>query len=300
MHSPTFELSNLATITKFIILHDSIPTMYPQYFPEINNENYWYNRLTQSLNKETHYFCVSSSTKNDYLKYYSDVLDEKKLYVTHIAPSQNYFQNYDSLKVHKVFRKYNIKYNESNKYVFSFCSLEPRKNIIFTVRCFIQFLKKNKIENLIFYLGGGDKDNFIDQLESQIENYYEYKDKIIRIGYVDDEDVNILYSNSLFFTYLSQYEGFGMPPLEAMAAGTPVICSNNSSLPEVVGDAAITIDYNNEEACIKAFEDFYFNEELRKEYIKRGLERAKLFSWEKTYKLMSNKIIEVISASKVE
>jgi glycosyltransferase involved in cell wall biosynthesis len=96
----------------------------------------------------------------------------------------------------------------------------------------------------------------------------------------------MLYSNSLFFTFLSQYEGFGMPPLEAMQAGTPVITSNNSSLPEVVGDAAISLTYNDEDAVIKAFEDFYFNEDLRKAYIAKGLERAKMFSWEKCVQKM--------------
>jgi glycosyltransferase involved in cell wall biosynthesis len=85
-----------------------------------------------------------------------------------------------------------------------------------------------------------------------------------------------------------------MPPLEAMQAGVPVITSNNSSLPEVVGDAAITIDYDNEDQCIKAFEDLYFNETLRNSYIQKGLERAKLFSWEKTAKIISDTIYTVV------
>jgi glycosyltransferase involved in cell wall biosynthesis len=81
-----------------------------------------------------------------------------------------------------------------------------------------------------------------------------------------------------------------MPPLEAMQAGVPVITSNNSSLPEVVGDAAITIDCNSEEQCIKAFEDFYFREDLRRMYIQRGFDRVKLFSWRKTVKIIKNVI----------
>ncbi|GHT04647.1 hypothetical protein FACS1894139_07130 [Planctomycetales bacterium] len=102
--------------------------------------------------------------------------------------------------------------------------------------------------------------------------------------------MNALYSNSLFFVYLSQYEGFGMPPLEAMAAGTPVITSNNSSLPEVVGDAGIMIDYDSEEQCLQAFADLYFHADLREKYIAKGLERAKLFSWEKTVTQMADVI----------
>jgi glycosyltransferase involved in cell wall biosynthesis len=112
---------------------------------------------------------------------------------------------------------------------------------------------------------------------------------------VDDADVNVLYSNSLFFAYISKYEGFGMPPLEAMQAGTPVITSNNSSLPEVVGDAAIMIDCESEEQCVKAFETLYYNENLREDYIKKGIERAKLFTWKKTVGKMSEAIISQLS-----
>ena len=77
------------------------------------------------------------------------------------------------------------------------------------------------------------------------------------------------------------YEGFGLPPLEAISCGCPVIVSNNSSLPEVVGEAGIMIDYDSDEQHIKAYESYYFNENLRKENSQKGLERAKLFSWEK-------------------
>jgi glycosyltransferase involved in cell wall biosynthesis len=142
-------------------------------------------------------------------------------------------------------------------------------------------------------LGGGHFESFIAQFEQEFAEFSGYQDKIIRLGYIDDEDVNILYSNSLFFPFLSQYEGFGMPPLEAMQAGTPVIASNNSSLPEVVGDAAISIDCDSEEQCIKAFEALYFNDALRNEYIAKGRERAKLFSWEKTVNAMTEVITSV-------
>jgi len=163
--------------------------------------------------------------------------------------------------------------------------------LIFTVKCFIIFISKHNIENLYFYLGGSKWNLFIRQLENEINNFDKYRDKIIGLGYVNDIDINILYSNSLFFTFISKYEGFGVPPLEAMQAGTPVISSNSSSLPEVVGDAAIMIDPDNEQQCIKAFEDLYFNENLRKHYIEKGLERAKLFSWEKTVSKMSDYIL---------
>ena len=80
-----------------------------------------------------------------------------------------------------------------------------------------------------------------------------------------------------------------------MQAGTPVVCANNSSLPEVVGDAGILVDAEDEEKIIEAFRVMYFDENKRNEYIQKGLERAKQFSWDKTYKLITDKIIDVLS-----
>jgi len=281
-------------IKKYSILYDTMPLLYPEYYPNdfYTNDHITENAQINNLNKENYYFCISERTKSDYLKYYCNILDEKKMIITYIAAAQNFFPDYDKMKINAVLNKYNVKYKNNDKYIFSLCTLEPRKNLIFTVKCFIKFIMKHNIDNLYFYLGGAHWKSFIYLLKEQINSLNEYQDKIVRLGYVDDDDVNILYSNSLFFTYISQYEGFGMPPLEAMQAGTPVITSNNSSLPEVVGDAAIMIDYNSEEQCIKAFEDLYFNEDLRKYYIHKGLERAKLFSWEKTVDKMTEVIIK--------
>jgi glycosyltransferase involved in cell wall biosynthesis len=288
------EVTKFPNIKHFLFLHDTIPVIYPQYYPEILSGNYWYNKLTESINKYVYYFCNSENTKNDFLKYFGSKFDENKLFVTRIASSRCFYSDYDKEKLTGILRKYRIEYNKDNNYIFSFCTLEPRKNLPFTAKCFVKFIEKHNIDNLYFYLGGGQWDKFIHLLEEQIDSIDKYRDKIVRLGYIDDDDVNILYSNSLFFTYISQYEGFGMPPLEAMQAGTPVITSNNSSLPEVVSDAAIMIDYDSEEQCIKAFEDLYFNEDLRKYYIEKGLERVKLFSWEKTVNKIKEVIIETV------
>ena len=102
------------------------------------------------------------------------------------------------------------------------------------------------------------------------------------LGYVPDDDLPALLSGAALFVYPSLYEGFGMPPLEAMACGTPVITSNASSLPEVVGDAALSVDPNDVEGLAEAMHRVLRNAELCKELRRKGLERAKLFSWEET------------------
>ena len=135
-------------------------------------------------------------------------------------------------------------------------------------------------------LGGGHWKSFIDSLAGIIGGFGDYKDKIIKIGYVDDEDLPALYSGAEWFTYTSMYEGFGLPPLEAMSCGCPVIVSNNSSLPEVVGDAGILIDWDSDQQHIEAYEKYYFNPQLRKMNREKGLARAKEFSWAKCVNTM--------------
>lgn len=144
----------------------------------------------------------------------------------------------------------------------------------------MEFVRKNQIEDMVFVLGGGAWKDFIVQFEKELGTLPE--NLIYRAGYVAEEDLPALYSGAEWFVYTSQYEGFGLPPLEAMQCGCPVITSNNSSLPEVVGDAGIMIDFDSDGQHVKAYETYYYDETYRQEMAEKGLERAKLFSWEKT------------------
>jgi glycosyltransferase involved in cell wall biosynthesis len=100
-------------------------------------------------------------------------------------------------------------------------------------------------------------------------------------GFVADEDLPALYSDALCFVYLSRYEGFGLPPLEAMACGTPVICANNSSLPEVVGDAGVMLDADDVQGVAEAIHQLAGSGALREELSRRGMQRASLFNWDR-------------------
>lgn len=288
--SPAFKkpdiINKYPNITCYTVLYDIIPLIFNKYFT--NSE--WFKILVNSLNYNDFYFSISDYTKKDFLKYFPQ-LDKNKIATTLLATNQSYKPNKDSKKLKKVFNKYNIPVNK--KYLFSLCSLEPRKNLIRAVKCFIKFIEKNKINDLVYVLGGGAWDGFIDLMKKEIPELDKYKDKIIRAGYVADEDLEILYSNAEWFVYTSEYEGFGMPPLEAMSCECPVITSNNSSLPEVVGDAGIMIDFDSDEQHIAAYEKYYFEEDYRKSMAKKGFERSKLFSWKKCVDIMINRFEEV-------
>ena len=286
--SPVFAFSrNIQSKSKWTVLYDTIPLMFPEYYKV--NENFWFTKLIESLNAKDGYFAISQSAKDDFLKFCPQ-LQSSQITVTHLAASENFYQVTDKRTITQVCQKYNIPTDK--KYIFSLCTLEPRKNLIRAVKTFITFIKKNEIDDLVFVLGGGYWDEFIDKIEQELSDLGEYKDKIIRAGYVADKDLSPLYSGAEWFVYTSQYEGFGLPPLEAMQCGCPVITSNNSSLPEVVGDAGIMINWDSDEQHIKAYEEYYFDEGKRKLFSTKGLERAKQFSWQKC----ANQMIEVMES----
>ena len=277
---------NIHADKKYIFLHDTIPLIFPEYYPKMKHGKYWYADLVKFIksDKKCKYFANSVSTKNDFIRLLG--MNSDDIIVAPLAAGDNFYPEKDDKKIKKVLQKYNIPTDK--KYVFSLCTLEPRKNLIRAVKTFIEFIKKNKIDDMVFVLGGGHWDEFICKLEKEIKDLGDYK--IIRTGYVNEEDLAALYSGAVFFVYTSQYEGFGLPPLEAMKCGCPVITSNNSSLPEVVGDAGIMIDWDNNEQHIAAYEKYYFDKKYRDEMAKKGINRSKQFSWKKTVDIIIKQI----------
>ena len=147
----------------------------------------------------------------------------------------------------------------------------------------LKMVKENEVYELSLVLVGSMGWDY-DKIFKEYENAHEFKDKIIITGRVPDEELASLYSNAHSFYYMSLYEGFGLPPLEAMQCGLATVTSNTSSLPEVVGDAGIMLDPTDETALIQTMKELYYDEELRKSYANKGLERSKNFSWEKCVK----------------
>ncbi len=269
---------------RYILLHDVIPLVLPEYYLSVKLKKHWFCGLVDYIESDSgcKYFANSNATKADFVKYLNVNPDD--VIVTPLAANDGFYHVSDSKKIARVGAKYNIP--AGKKYVFSLCTLEPRKNLIRAVKTFIEFIKKNKIDDMVFVLGGAHWDEFIGKLENEIVDLGKYKNKIIRAGYVDDVDLPVLYSGAEWFVYTSQYEGFGLPPLEAMKCGCPVITSNNSSLPEVVGDAGLMIDWDSDEQHIAAYEKYYNDKKFRDAMVRRGLKRAAGFSWRKTVDAM--------------
>lgn len=285
--SPVFKVPDIIrrypSIRPHVFLHDAIPIKFPQYFPYGKS---FVVKIMESSRHVDYFFAVSQNTKKDFEEFFPEIVREDNTMVVPLAVNERFNVVKDENTIKKIKSKYRIP--ENKKYVFSLCTIEPRKNLIRAVRSFLTFVKKNKIEDLIWVMGGAVWVSFAKELARQGVNWN--KNQILHVGYVDDEDLPVLYSNAEWFVYTSQYEGFGIPPLEAMRCGCPVITSNNSSLPEVVGDAGIKIGWDSDEQHVEAFEKYYFDDEFRKRNAQKGLERSKIFSWKKSVETMLEKM----------
>ncbi|MDR2432350.1 MAG: glycosyltransferase family 4 protein [Puniceicoccales bacterium] len=150
---------------------------------------------------------------------------------------------------------------------------------IFTLRNFIGFIEKNHVDDLVFVIAGCIDSDFEAFFDAEMASLGENGIKIIRVGYVENGDLASLYSHAECCVFVSLHEGFGLPPLEAIQCGCPVIASNVTSLPEVVDDAGILIDPTDDESMVAAYEKVYCDEKLQKELSQKGLKRAKNSSW---------------------
>ena len=169
------------------------------------------------------------------------------------------------------------RYGLHEPYLLALGNLQPRKNLIRLVDAFVRLAWQGQLAGAQLVLGGQAQ-----WRESELQARVQQSGLAEQIhfpGYVEEPDLPPLYSGALAFVYPSLYEGFGLPPLEAMACGTPVVCSNAASLPEVVGDAAMTCDPRDTEGLAAALAQVIAQPALREELRAAGLRRAARFSW---------------------
>ena len=279
--TPPSEDVQSSSIKKFRMLHDIIPIL-EKGMPQ--NTKDWHYKVYNTISDKEFYITNSNCTRDDVLKYFS-IIKPENIKTTLLGVNESFKQTKDLPKSDLI--------PKGKKYVFSLCTLGRRKNIIFAIKNFIRFIEKNKIEDLVLVLGGSNWKTFELELNKTLKQYD--KSKIILTGYVKDEDLPNFYSNALMFVYPSLYEGFGLPVLEAMSCGCPVITSNVSSLPEVIGSAGIKIDPICDDDLIKAYEKLYYDNFFRELCVERGLIRAKEFTWERCFQSIMSFVNEKLN-----
>ncbi len=239
-----------------------------------------------AVKNATKVFAVSRATKNDLVKVYKTSPD--KIYVTHLGFDPGEFRPRGYEEVQPVLDKYGLVYQ---KYILFVGTIQPRKNLPALVEAFQKLRKENRIEEKLAIFGG--RGWLWEPIVKKIKNagvdgsikYYDYAPK---------EDLPYIYSGAKILTLPALYEGFGLPPLEAMASGVPVVVSNISSLPEVVGDAGFLVDPQSIGSIASGLLQVLTDSNLRQGMIVKGMEQVKKFNWEET----ARKTLEVIESLK--
>lgn len=263
-------------IRRWTVFYDVIPLIFPDFYASVKRDVKWTEELVRSLTEEDCGFAISECTKRDFLRF-APRLNPDSIKTIPLAASDRFYPVEDSDRLDHVREKYGIPVGRP--YFLSICTIEPRKNLIFALKAFAEFAKADT--DTVFVLAGGSWDAYKSKWDAALEAVADVRERIILPGYVSDEDLSPLYSGARAFICLSIYEGFGLPPLEAMQCGTPVLSSNSSSLPEVVGDAALTVAPTDLNGVVEAMRRLAADDSLCANLRKKGLARAKLFSWDR-------------------
>jgi glycosyltransferase involved in cell wall biosynthesis len=264
-----------------LTIHDLSFLRFPEYFSF--RKNFWHKMI--NIKKLIHKFntiiTVSENTKNDVVELCGVNPENVKVIYSGVEGEYNELSS-EASELSSFKRKYDL----PDKFIFFLGTVEPRKNIEGLISAYNKFRENRETRfrvpetefQLVIAGGKGWKsDSIYNEWKKS-----KYKDDIKFLGYVNKKDKVYLYNLASLFVYPSFYEGFGFPPLEAMACGTPVITSFTSSLPEIVGDAGIMVDPYNITDIATAIEQVLSDSELRDNLIQKGLERVKRFNWEKT------------------
>ena len=260
-------------IPTIVTIHDLIPYLMPETVGKGYLERFLRD-MPRIIRNASGILTVSEYSKKDILKYFS-FYPEEKIFVTPLAANSNY------KPLHKLKCKafINKKYNFDSSYILYLGGFSARKNVFGLI---------NSFGNIYKYLNNEYKLLIGGSLKDEGEKLFKFvkdkglQDKIIFCGFVEDNILPIIYNGCDTFVYPSYYEGFGLPPLEAMSCGVPVITSNISSIPEVTSDNALLIDPYDDDDLSDKLACLLNDDNLRLSLSKKGYERSLNFSWNKT------------------
>ncbi|MDO9231745.1 MAG: glycosyltransferase family 1 protein [bacterium] len=272
MHNiPLFRNKKMRTV---VTIHDLAFKYFPDHFRKydlikLNLLVGWAVRRSDGI------IAISEATKKDILKFYPSIKEDKIRVINHGFDKEVFDKARDLEKEQEIRNKFNIQ----GRYIFYVGALQPRKNLATLIRAFEELKKEGQYKDLKLVLAG-EKAWLWKEIFQQIENS-PVKDEIITPGKIKFCDLGHLMRGAEIFCFPSLYEGFGIPVLEAFISRVPVICADNSSLPEVAGEAALYFEPKNHFELSSQIKKVLDNPELRNDLIEKGLAQAQKFSWEK-------------------
>jgi len=275
VHEPHYVLPPLLRCRSVVTIHDCIHLMFPQYLPSRLAYVYAKGSMWSATRKANRILTVSEASKRDILRFFN--VAPEKVVVIHNAIDERFLSPVDPERMDLVRQRYQL----DHPFVLYVGNIKPHKNIERLIEAFGR-ARGQCPDNLKLIIIGDE----ISKYPALRQSVHKHKlDKHVRfLGFQPMETLAAFYRLARAFVFPSLYEGFGLPPLEAMAFGTPVVTSNVSSLPEVVGDAALLIDPLSPSEISAAIARVLDDDELRAELVRRGHERVKTFSWARSVK----------------
>jgi glycosyltransferase involved in cell wall biosynthesis len=261
-------------LKRFLTIYDLVPLTHPD---TVNGKGVpLLRQQLDSLTPGSFAFCISQDVRHDLLN--CKKMPPENVFVTPLAAAPETFYPVDQPAERRVvLQKYGI---PDAPYFLTLSSFDPRKNFIHLIRCFGQLAEAGELDgcNLLLVGTNPERHTFFSEAIAQ---FPKLKHRIITPGFIPDEDLAAIYSGAVAFTFPTLSEGFGIPAVEAMQCGLPVISSNTTSMPEVIGDAGLLLDPHDQDAWCAAMLRVLRDKDLAAGLRQKSLARAKLFSWQR-------------------
>lgn len=268
-HATEHLLPKLTRARSVFTLHDTAYLLFPEYHLP-RNRIYLRAMMPRFLERADRIIAVSENTRRDALRLYR--LDPGKIEVIPEGVDARFRPDVDGTIVADVRRRYGL----PERFILCISTIEPRKNLTTLLEAYAALRHDHPDVRLVIVGGRGWLfERFFERLRS-----LGLEEEVVLTGYVPDEDVPALLNAAEVFAFPSEFEGFGLPPLEAMACGVPVVCSNAASLPEVVGEAGVLLPPRDVAAWVEALGRLLDDAQVREDLRARGLERASRFTWD--------------------
>jgi glycosyltransferase involved in cell wall biosynthesis len=287
LHSPHYVLPLLCRKRSIVTIHDCIHLLFPEYLPSRGAYQYARLMMGSAIRRSDLVLTVSEASRRDILRFYPQA-DPDRLQVIPNAIDEAILEDPGEEEMERVQERYQIR----GRFVLYAGNIKPHKNLARVVAAF-GLLKQRPGHDDVKLLIIGDEINRYASLRRNVEAAGVRQD-VRFFGFVPSKTLAALYRLASVFVFPSLYEGFGLPPLEAMACGTPVVTSRISSLPEVVGDAALLVDPYSTEDIAHGLERVLGDEGLRTELSARGRERVKQFSWARSVEAIHSGYMKVL------
>ena len=272
-HAPHYVLPRLVRCRSVVTIHDCIHLMFPQYLPSRLALTYARASIRMASRRADRILTVSESSKRDILRFVDVAAD--KIDVIYNAYEERFGVEPHEDEVARVRERYQLQ----DAFVLYAGNVKPHKNLARLIDAF-DIVRRRGLDQLKLVLIGDEISRYA-ALRRAVHQHQLHK-YVRFLGYLPEPTLAVLYRLAGVFVFPSLYEGFGLPPLEAMASGTPVVTSNVSSLPEVAGDAALLVDPYDPEAIADGIYTVLTDEAIGRDLKRKGLARARQFSWEQS------------------